>query len=370
MITTSWKKFLLLQVEGQQPGFTESAKCSGHDLSHSGDGLHELVGTVCNFKNHLFWAVQRLHPYGLRCIALIFLTSICLFGKAAFGQQTGHYLQGITGLDNGSGLPPGVFVSYLPYIYKIDSLRGPNGNSLIQPDLTITAHNIAYQVTTKKKILGADYGLSVIIPIVNTRLTADLFNATQQQAGVSDIYFSPITLSWAEKKATYTVNYGFYAPVGQFDPTLVSNPGLGFWEHQIQAGAGYSFDKLKLWNASLLSTWEINQSKSGLDLKPGPMVTLEYSLGHRFDKYKINLGAAGYIYHKLSADSGSDISPLVAGALDRSFGIGPEFKYANPVKHFAFDFRYERQFAVQSKTQGDVFAIGISWLNFFPPSHP
>jgi hypothetical protein len=276
-------------------------------------------------------------------------------------------LQGISGLDNGSTAPPGVFVTFLPYVYNIDALVGPNGNTVLKPDLTIAAYNIAYQVTTEKKILGASYGLSVIIPVVNTRLTEDIFNASQQSGGVSDIFVMPVALGWEKGKATYTVNYGFYAPSGNFVPTLVLNAGLGFWEHQIEAGVGYSFDKLKLWNASALTTWEINQSKSGLDLKPGPMFNLEYSLGHRFDKYKINLGAAGYFYRKLSPDSGSGVSPLVAGNIDRSFGIGPEFKYTDPAKHLGLDFRYERQFGVEAKTQGDVFVIGITWLNLFPP---
>lgn len=285
-----------------------------------------------------------------------------------YAQQSGHYIQGITGLDNGTAAPPGVYVAYLPYIYDIDSLKGPKGNTIIRPDLTLVAHNAVYQVTTKKKILGAEYGIGVIFPIVNTRLTANFLSTNFQQAGVSDMYFSPVTLGWTEGKATYLLNYGFYAPVGSFDPTTSINPGLGFWEHQIQTGMGYSFDKKKLWNASALSTWEINQSKTGLDLKPGPMVTVEYSLGHRFDRYKINLGAAGYIYHKLSADSGSDSTILGTQTLDRSFGTGPDFKYTDPMKHFSFDFRYEKQYGVRAKTQGDVYVIGLTWLNVFLPS--
>jgi hypothetical protein len=39
------------------------------------------------------------------------------------------------------------------------------------------------------------------------------------------------------------------------------------------------------------------------------------------------------------------------------------------VKHFSFDFRRERQFGVQAKTQGDVYVIGLTWLNIFTPSH-
>ena len=312
---------------------------------------------------------ERTSSHALRHFVLALLV-VLFFGDQVPAQQSGHYIQGFTGLDNGTGAPPGVYVAYLPYIYDIDSLRGPQGTTLLKPDLTLVADNVVYQATTTKKILGADYGVAVSIPIVNTRLTANFLNTNVQNAGVSDIYFAPIVLGWAKGKATYLLNYGFYAPSGQFDPNTSINSGLGFWEHQIQAGMGYSFDKKKLWNASALSTWEINQSKSGLDLTPGPMVNVEYSAGHRFDQYKINLGAAGYFYHKLSPDSGSDSTLLGTTALDRSFGIGPEFKYTNPVKHFSFDFRYEHQFGVQAKTQGDVYVIGITWLNIFPPSHP
>lgn len=294
---------------------------------------------------------------------------VLLLSGRAGAQQTGHYLQGVTGLDNGTAPPPGVYVEYLPYIYDIDSLKGPRGATIVRPDLTLVAHNAAYSVTTRKKILGAEYGIGAIFLIVNTRLTADFLNTNVQDAGVSDIYFSPVVLGWEKGRATYLVNYGFYAPTGQFDPKTSLNSGLGFWEQQVQAGMSYSFDKKKLWNASALSTWEFNQSKSGLDLTPGPMVNVEYSAGHRFDQHKINLGAAGYFYHKLSPDSGSDSTLRGSTALDRSLGIGPEFKYTNPVKHFSFDFRYERQFGVQSKTQGDVYVIGLTWLNIFPPSH-
>jgi hypothetical protein len=306
----------------------------------------------------------------LRHILLLSVAVLVSFSVSrTFAQQTGHYLQGITGLDNGTTLPPGFYASYLPYVYDIDSLRGPRGNTVLQPDLTVVAHNFVYQMTTDKKILGATYGWSFIVPVVNNRLTADILNTTFAQGGLSDLYFAPIVLGWAKGKANYLLDYGFYAPTGDFNASSAVNPGLGYWEHQIQAGVSYSIDARKLWNTSLLSTWEINQSKSGVDLKAGPMVTLEYSFGHRFDKYKMNLGAAGYIYHKLSADSGSDVSPLTAGVLDRSFGIGPEFKYAEPKWHMGFDFHYEHQFGVEAKTQGDAFVVGISWLNFFPPPH-
>ena len=205
--------------------------------------------------------------------------------------------------------------------------------------------------------------------MVNTRFVADQFNASAESAGLSDIYFAPIVLGWEKGKANFTVNYGFYVPTGDFDPSLALNPGLGFWEQQIQAGTTYSIDKRKLWNTSLLTTWEVKQSKLGIDLKPGPMFTGEYTFGRRFDKYKMNAGVAGYAYHKLAADSGSAVNPLTAGILDRSFGIGPEWKYTNLNWHLGLDFRYEQQFGVEAKTSGPVFVIGITYLKLAPPPH-
>lgn len=324
------------------------------------------------------WRFSLIHPI-LERLATIFLPilrrSVCALLSFCFlittiqmsAQQNGHYVQGITGLENGSTTPPGVYLSYLPYLYFVNSFRRSDGSILLNADLKIVAHNAIYQVTTEKRILGATYGLNFIIPIVNTRLQANFFDKTIQNGGVSDLFFAPVVLGWSKEKAEYLLDYGFYAPTGDFDPNNSSNPGLGFWEHQVQVGATYNIDKKKLWNASLLSTWEINQSKSGEDLKAGPMANFEYGFGRRFFKYQMNAGVAGYAYQKLSADSGSAASPLTRGALDRSFGIGPEWKYTNIKHRLGFDVRYEPQFGVQTKTSGNVLVISITYLNFFPP---
>ena len=282
-------------------------------------------------------------------------------------QQVGHYLQGFTGLDNGSTPPPGFYAAYAPALNLVNSFKGPNGNTVVNVDLNVVAHPAVFQMTMPKKVLGGTYGWLFMVPVVNTRIVADVFNASAQQAGLSDLYFAPVVLGWEKGKFNYTVNYGFYAPTGDFDPNSAFNPGLGFWEHQIQAGTTYNIDAKKLWNASLLSTWEINQSKLGDDLKAGPMVTFEYSFGRRLFKYAVNLGVAGYAYQKLSADSGSQVNPLFSGNLDRSFGAGPEFKYTSIKHHVAFDVRYEPQFGVQARTSGNLVFISLTYLDFFPP---
>jgi hypothetical protein len=309
----------------------------------------------------------KLHARVSLVISFALLIPCFLAVPRAYGQQAGHYIGGVTGLENGTTAPPGFYGTFLPIVERVNALKGPGGATIANPNINIVANMAGYAVTTQKKILGAEYGLSVIIPVVNTRFTANLFDASAASAGVSDIYFAPVVLGWEKGNANYTVNYGFYAPTGNFDPSLPLNPGLGFWEHQIQAGATYSIGKPKLWNTSLLTTWEINHSKSGLDIKPGPMFTGEYSFGRRFNKYQMNAGVAGNGYKKLSPDSGSGINPLLAGITDRSFGIGPEWKYTNLKWHLGFDFRFVQQFGVQAKTSGKMFVMSITYLDLTPP---
>jgi hypothetical protein len=301
-------------------------------------------------------------------ISIAVLIADCLSAPRASAQLAGHYIGAATGLENGSAAPPGLFITFLPVVERVNALKGPGGATIAKPDINVVANMAGYSVTTQKKILGAYYGLSVLIPVVNTRFTADLFDASAASAGLSDIYFAPVVLGWEKGNANYTANYGFYAPTGNFDPTSPLNAGLGFWEHQIQAGMTYSVGKPKLWNTSFLTTWEISQSKIGSDVTPGPMLTVEYSLGWRFDKYQMNAGLAGYGYKKLSPDSGSGINPLLAGITDRSFGIGPEWKYTNLKWRLGFDFRFEQQFGVQAKTSGSVFVMSITYLDLAPPA--
>jgi hypothetical protein len=285
-------------------------------------------------------------------------------------QAAGHYAGGVSGLENGTAPPPGAYIIFLPYVNHVNSVKGPNGHSVVNVDFTLLANMPMFAETTPWKFLGGTYGWMAIYPVVNTRFVANQFNESAASAGFSDLFVAPVVLGWTKGNADFTVNYGFYAPSGEYNPAVALNAGLGYFEHQIQAGSTYSVGKAKLWNASALTTWEINQTNNYVDIKPGPMFTAEYGVGRRFFHYLMNAGVAGYAYHKLSPDSGSGVNPLVKGALDRQFGIGPEYKYTALKWHLGFDVRVEQQFAVESKTQGPIFVLSITYLKLFPPQKP
>jgi hypothetical protein len=310
--------------------------------------------------------MAKRHCTHLGVTAILAMTAVILTPRGNT-QELGHYIGGFTGLENGSSAPPGFYAAAFGLVQPINSIKGPNGNTVLRPDINVGGVIAVYSMTTPKKILGGDYGWAFMVPVLNTRFNSNLFDASAQSAGLSDILFEPIYLGWAKDQADYTVNYSFYAPTGGFDPNSPLNPGLGFWEHQIQAGLTYYIAKKKLWNVSGLTTWEINHSKLGTDIKPGPIFTGEYGLGRRFFRYQMNAGIVGYASQKLSPDSGSNISPLVRGYLDRGFGAGGEWKYTDIKHKLAVDVRYEQQFGVELRTSGKILVFSITYLKLFPP---
>ena len=114
----------------------------------------------------------KLHARVFLVISVAPLIPGFLSVPRACGQQAGHYIGGATGLENGTTAPPGFYGTLLPVVERVDALKGPGGATIAKPDINVVANMAGYSVSTQKKILGADYGLSVIIPIVNTRFTA------------------------------------------------------------------------------------------------------------------------------------------------------------------------------------------------------
>ena len=185
-----------------------------------------------------------------KCFALLAPLLALLCDVPAKGQQNGHYLTAATGLMNGSLPPPGLYIGLVPFEYFVDSIRGPNGGS-IPANITINAPIAVISAVTKTKCLGADYGFSVLVPIMNQRFSTNISpNRTFGGGyGVSDIFFTPLQLGWHRPKADFLFSYTMVAPTGDFSSDQVFNNGLGMWSNIFQLGTTYYLDKTKKWNA-------------------------------------------------------------------------------------------------------------------------
>jgi hypothetical protein len=89
--------------------------------------------------------------------------------STACGQVAGHYIGGATGLENGTAAPPGVYSTFFPVVEHINSLKGPNGNTVLPISINVVANMTAYAETVNHKVLGGYWGWSALFPVVNTQ---------------------------------------------------------------------------------------------------------------------------------------------------------------------------------------------------------
>jgi hypothetical protein len=260
---------------------------------------------------------------------------------------------------NGSLPPAGYYLGFIPFVYYVDSIKGPSGGS-IPANLTMSAPIAMVSGVTKTKFLGADYGFAILVPIMNQRITTNVVPSRSFSGGygVSDLFFTPVELGWHKPKADFLASYTLAAPTGDFSSDQVFNSGLGMWSHMFQLGTTYYPEKTKKWNASILSTWEICTTKTATNVRPGSQMALEYGVGRRMLRYALNVGVAGSYYRKLTLDTGTAIA-----FHDQENSIGPEVSLTLPEAHLSFDVRYEPQFDVRGRTSGQFLAISLTYLN-------
>jgi len=192
-------------------------------------------------------------------------------------QYLGLNLRGDVGLKSGSQPGPGYYF-VMPLFYQQDytSVRGPNGNEFPGGFNARQSFFIpAFAVTTKFKVAGANYGFSVVAPIVNQRLDVAIAGVgAQKGAGYNfgDMYVQPVNLGWTTKRADFLAGYGFYAPVG------VGSRSLNMWGHELTAGTTVYFDDAKKWHAAGRIFYEIHHQRSTDQIRPGDFLTLAWRM--------------------------------------------------------------------------------------------
>ena len=297
------------------------------------------------------------------CIMLLLIVSL-----PAIGQERGQYLPGTAGLNSGMQTPEGITYANLFMWYPATKFKDRNGDTApinFNLDLLVDLNLLGY--TTKAKFLGANYGMAVVLPIVNSPVSLPRLGVGISPTGLGDLYVEPINLGWKRKKADVKVAYGFVAPTGRFDSVGTETTTTDYWGHELTFASTVYLDKTKLTQFSFSTNWEFHQKKRHEDLKVGNNMTLEAGVGKIFVKNQgkqlLQFGVIGYSEFQLTNDSGTAVPALTANNKDRVFAIGPEFGVILPAKKFNFLARVLPEFGARNRTQGVtvVFAIGKSF---------
>jgi hypothetical protein len=125
-------------------------------------------------------------------------------------------------------------------------------------------------------------------------------------SGFSDLFVTPLGLSWGWESWDLTAMYSFYAPTGKYATGDPESIGLGFWTHQLLA-RGYYYPRPDRATALMLGlVHELNGKIDDVDVTPGNRLTLEWGLSQYFSE-RFEVAVQGAHNWQVTDDSGDDV---------------------------------------------------------------
>lgn len=282
-------------------------------------------------------------------------------------QQLGTKVMGGLGIDAGTQGPPGLYV--LDRLLQFDATKARDRNGARVPiqglDLSARANAIGVAYTFAPKSSSTLLTVAVAIPWARVSVNSDEPVVSLDRFGLGDMFVQPIKAGWRQPGYDVVTSYAFFAPTGKFEPKSGASVGRGNWTHQFSIGGAVYADSTRSRRASLLTSYELNGRKRGIDITRGDMLDVQGGVGATVFKVVV-IGAAGYALWQVRDDRGADLPPVLAGARTRSFGLGPEIDIVIPKLGVRGEFRYEWDFGTRARPQGTVFAGGLGYRAWAP----
>ena len=156
---------------------------------------------------------------------------------------------------------------------------------------------------SKAKVLGANYGAMVVMPLANASIEAPAFAFSQTvDTSVSDLLLRPLDLGWHSPRADVTAGLQLYAPTGRYERGGSENIGKGMWTYEPFVGTTVYFDEKRTVSFATTAYWEFHGNKKDTDAKVGQILMLQGGAAKSFLGGGLITGAAYYAQWKLTED--------------------------------------------------------------------
>jgi hypothetical protein len=163
-------------------------------------------------------------------------------------------------------------------------------------------------------------------------------------------------LEWSIPHLDALLSYAFYAPTGRFEANALDNVGLGYWEHQVQAGAAFHVDEAKTLSFILVNTWEMNQSVQDLDTHPGNRFNLNWAISKIWLDGYLETAILGYDQWQMGPNTGRDVLPFRRGVLDEVHAAGVQLS----IPKFGLALHYLHEFGARARFQGSMLSLAFA----------
>jgi hypothetical protein len=305
-----------------------------------------------------------------RSVRLFVVVSIAVaaFSSDARAQLLTQHIKGGVGLKAATQPPPGGYIiAPLLYFYSTDTIRNRNGDKFpITAEITTAFFGAGYSHVTTKKILGGNYGFTVVAPVgANNRLQGTEIDANPG-AGLTDSAVTPISLGWHRKRADFLAAFAIFIPTGRYTDGATDNTGLGMWGFEPMVGTTVYLDAARRFHAATELSFDFQSKKEDSEAKVGNQMNLDGGIGGDFLKGGLTTGLAYYAAFKLSDDDIAGLPPGIAiPGKNKTFALGPEATLAIAARNKVYGFvtvRYFWEVYARTSAQGGAWFISATLL--------
>ena len=214
----------------------------------------------------------------------------------------------------------------------------------------IILNQITYQSNTEV-MLGAKWGLDIIVPLVNLDVSYDNYmeGFPQENSGIGDIWVGPY-LQWDPimgdngPKFMHRFSLGFIFPIGSYDEGTAINAGSNVFSFNPYWAATYFVTPRLTISTRIHYLWNGENDEPNMPgfskTQAGQAVHLNFASSYGVIPDKLRVGINGF-YLKQITDSEYD-GVDASGVREKVFAIGPGLLYSfNKDAHFFLNLYFE-----------------------------
>jgi hypothetical protein len=312
------------------------------------------------------WGVEMLGrrlPLDVRAASVglvVLLGGVLTAPTAAMADEDGvsFWLPGLFGSLAAAPLQPGLSVTTMQYY---DSVRA-SGDVALSREVTIghfttnlhadinanlnSRIDLNLLVPTyvfEQRFLGAQASASMMAVVgrIDTTLQGTIagtlgpfgfskFGSRTDDVTATGDLLPMFALRWNEGVNNFMTYMTGDLPVGQYERTSLSNPGIG--HYTLDGGVGYTYLNPQTGHEfSAVAGLTNNYTNPYTNYRNGVDFHLDWGASQFLSK-QVLVGAVGYVYNQLTGDSGA--GDHVGPFLSRVVGVGPQIGYIFPLGNF------------------------------------
>jgi len=279
-----------------------------------------------------------------------------LFIQGALAKEGGdQYPNGAENWFAGATPPPGFY--YINYFgYYTGELKDGSGHNAIlngaTPSVDATFDALRFVEMTPFKILGGEYGVHVIVPVVYQSMN---LNGRNSNSSVGDITIDPFILGWHRPTWHAVTGFDINLPTGSYDK---NDPRVSIGAHYYSFEPVFAFSYMPKtgWETSTKLMYNVKTTNPATNYHSGQEFHMDYLAGKHIKGWMV--GGTGYFLKQVTDDSVN--GQLVAAAPElwdagrrgQVLAFGPSVGYTNK-RHMSFMAQWQHETLVRNRFGGD-----------------